>query len=110
VRVARDEGIVRPVDHRAAERANGVPLVLLEAAAEPEVARILANREHVGPVHDSPALDAGKPEDETEQSAAGVERAGRDAADALAHLEDARRHEVGECVAPCRALEIDAGQ
>jgi hypothetical protein len=110
VSVAGDQRIVGPVDYRAAERAYGVPLVLLEHAADSEIARVLANSEHVGPVDDAAALDAGEPEDEAEQPAVAIECPGRDAAHALADLEDARRHEVGELVAPRRALKVDAGQ
>jgi hypothetical protein len=90
VGVAGDQRIVRPVDNRRPERADGVALVLLELAPEPEVARLLADSEHVRPVHHAAALDAGQPEDEAEQPTLCVERSGGDAADALADLEDAR--------------------
>src|SRR5687767_10688619 len=59
---------------------------------------------------DAPPLDAGEAKDETKQPTIGIERTGRDAADALAYFEDARRHEVGEPVAPSCPLELDAGE
>ena len=110
VGVARDEWIVRPVDHRCTQFADDPALVFLESPTETKVPRFRPHGEHVRPVDDPTSLpfDTGQAVDEAEQMIVFVECTGRDPADALRHLENARRHDIGECVAPCLALERDA--
>ena len=69
--------------HLAAQAHERRGADVLEPTPESEVPRLGAHGEHVGPVHDAAALDAGEPEDETEQRSVRIERADGDAADAL---------------------------
>src|SRR5439155_1958423 len=60
-------------------------------------------------MHDASALDSGQTIYEAEQVPAVVESAGLHAADALRHLENARRHDVAEGFTPRFALQRNAG-
>ena len=84
VRVAGDERVERPEHRLDADGAHELALVILQSLAEMIAARVLADREHVGPVDQTPVAYAGEPEHEAEHSAGRVERGGGHAADFLA--------------------------
>ena len=72
------------------------------------VSRVRTHGEHVGPMHDPSALDAGDAEHEAEQRVVRIERAGGDPADALHDFENAHRNGVRKALTPRGVLELDA--
>ncbi len=104
VRVSADERIERPIDDVTAELANDLSLLLLEAASDADVPSLWAYGEHVGPVDDAPSLDAGEPEDESDEVPVRPESAEDHAAHPLSDFQDAWGDDVAETLAPGLAL------
>lgn len=109
VRVARDQGIVCPVDRLDSEPPAGIALIGLEAFAEVLSLCGRVYGEHIRPVDQFSVPNPGDPEDEAHQSPVIIEGAGDDAPGLRRDQEHRGGDLLGESCAPGQLLESDAG-
>jgi len=104
----RHQGVERPPHVHDLDGEQHVPLVELQSLAQAQTARFRPHRQHVGPMYQAAVMDAGEAEDQPQQVAVLIERAGGDTADLLTNLENGGWNDLGELVAPRQALDRDA--